>query len=141
MAKTKYVEADMTVHALVDSIMNTWPDRFMHVQRNDLLIIMKDAPKSSYKAKTKVMNGFYRMLTKKKIVIEIHKQEWDLSKPADRVLMLYRELWRIDLNAKTGDYKLIRPDLTDFTAILDKVGLHKETVDTYFVKIIKPEGK
>jgi hypothetical protein len=141
MAKTKYVEADMTVHALVDSIMNTWPDRFMHVQRNDLLIIMKDAPKSSYKAKTKVMNGFYRMLTKKKIVIEIHKQEWDLSKPADRVLMLYRELWRIDLNAKTGDYKLIRPDLTDFTAILDKVGLHKETVDTYFIKIIKPEEK
>lgn len=139
--KTKYVEADVTVHALVDSIMNTWPDRFMHVQRNDLLLIMKDAPKSSYTAKTKVMNGFYRMLTKKKIVIELHKQEWDLSKPAERVLMLYRELWRIDLNAKTGDYKLVKPDLTDFTAILDKVGLHKETVDTYFVKIIKPEEK
>ena len=141
MAKTKYVEADMTVHALVDSIMNAWPDRFMHIQRNDLLIIMKDAPKSAYKAKTKVMNGFYRMLTKKKIVIELHKQEWDSYNPANRVLMLYRELWRIDLNAKTGDYKLVKPDLTDFTAILDKVGLHKESVDAFFVKITSPEVK
>ena len=52
-------------------------------------------------------------------------------------MTLYRELYRIDLNEKTKDYKLIKPDLTDFVKILDKVGLHKETVDVFFAKVLE----
>ena len=136
MAKTKYVEAGNAVEELVTKIMQTWPDRFLHVTRTDILLVMKDSPKSAYKAKTRLLNGFYRMLTKKKIIIEVHKQSWELDKPADRALTLYRELYRVDLRETTKDYKLVKPDLTDFTKILEKVGLHGETVETFFEKVI-----
>jgi hypothetical protein len=134
--KTKYIEANSTVEELTTKLMQAWPDRFIHINRNDILLVMKDAPKSTYDARTRLLNGFYRMLTKKKIIIEVWKQAWELDKPAERALTLYRELYRIDKNAKTGDYKLTKPDLTDFTKILDKVGLHKETVDEYFGKVV-----
>jgi len=137
MAKTKYEPAGASVEEMVTKIMSTWPDRFLHVTRTDLLIVMRDSPKCAYNAKTKVLSGFYRMLTKKKIVIELWKQNWELSKTAEKLLILYRELWRIDLNQKKDDYKLTKPDLTDFTKILDKVGLHLETVDAFFAKVLE----
>jgi hypothetical protein len=137
MAKTKYEPAGASIEEMVTKIMSTWPDRFLHVTRTDLLIVMRDSPKCAYNAKTKVLSGFYRMLTKKKIVIELWKQNWELSKTAEKLLILYRELWRIDLNQKKDDYKLTKPDLTDFTKILDKVGLHLETVDAFFAKVLE----
>jgi c-di-GMP-related signal transduction protein len=136
MAKTKYEPAGASVEEMVTKIMSSFPDRFIHIQRNDLLIVLRDSPRCAYSAKTKILNGFYRMLTKKKIVIELWKQGWELDKPAERLLTLYRELYRVDLNEKTKDYKLIKPDLTDFVKILDKVGLHKETVDVFFAKVL-----
>ena len=135
MAKTKYVDAGPVIEAMVTKVMEVWPDRFAHVNRTDILLVMKDAPKSSYKARTRILNGFYRMLTKKKIIIELHKQAWELDKPAERALSIYRELFRIDLNDQK-EYKLTKPDLNDFTKILDKIGLHKETVNEFFGKVI-----
>lgn len=140
MAKTKYVVASSNIEQTVDKLMNAFPDRLIHIKRSDLLLVEKDAPKSTYKAKTKLLNGFYRMLTSKKIIIEVWKQEWELLKnhPAQQALLLYRELYKIDLNAKTKDYKLVRYDLQDFTKILEKVGLHGETVDQFFSKVVSP---
>jgi hypothetical protein len=136
MAKTKYVDASPAIEDLVTKIMETWADRFAHIERTDIMIVLKDAPKSTYKAKTKLLNGFYRMLTRKKIIIELWKQSWELDKPVDRALTLYRELYRIDKRETTHDYKLTKPDLTDFTKILDKVGLHGETAEEFFNKVI-----
>jgi hypothetical protein len=136
MAKTKYETAGSSIEEMVTKIMNTWGDRFIHIQRNDLLIVLRDSPKCAYNAKTKILSGFYRMLTKKKIVIELWKQNWELSKTAEKLLLLYRELYRVDLNQKKDDYKLTKPDLTDFTKILEKVGLHKETIDQFFEKVL-----
>ena len=135
MAKTKYVDAGPVIESMVTKIMEVWPDRFAHVNRADILLVMKDAPKSTYKARTRLLNGFYRMLTKKKIIIELHKQAWELDKPAERALSIYRELFRVDLNDQK-EYKLTKPDLNDFTKILDKIGLHKETVEEFFGKVI-----
>ncbi|MGH7974931.1 MAG: putative metallopeptidase [bacterium] len=136
MAKTKYVDATPAVETTVNKIMEVWPDRFAHIQRNDILLVMKDSAKSTYKARTRLLNGFYRMLTKKKIIIEVHKQSWELDKAADRALTLYRELFRVDLREATNDYKLVKPDLTDFTKILEKTGLHGETAEDFFSKVI-----
>lgn len=137
MAKTKYEPAGNSIEEMVTKIMSSFPDRFIHIQRNDLLIVLRDSPKCSYNAKTKILNGFYRMLTKKKIVIELWKQGWELDKPAERLLTLYRELYRVDINEKSKDYKLVKPDLTDFKKIVEKVGLHNETVDVFFSKVLE----
>ena len=136
MAKTKYVEAVPGAESLVTKIMEVWPDRFAHINRSDILLVMKDSPKSTYKAKTRLLNGFYRMMTKKKIVIELWKQGWELDKPVDRALALYRELFRIDLRESNHEDKLVRPDLTDFTKILEKVGLHGDTAEEFFNKVV-----
>lgn len=136
MAKTKYIEAVPGVEDLVTKIMQVWPDRFAHINRTDILLVMKDSVKSTYKARTRLLNGFYRMLTKKKIIIEVHKQSWDLDKSAERALTLYRELFRIDTRESTNDYKLMKPDLTDFSKILEKTGLHGETTADFFNKVI-----
>jgi hypothetical protein len=136
MSKTKYIEATHQVEDLVTKIMQVWPDRFAHVNRTDILLVMKDSAKSTYKARTRLLNGFYRMLTKKKIIIEVHKQSFELDRPVDRALTLYRELFRVDLRESTNDYKLIKPDLTDFTKILEKTGLHGETAEDFFSKVI-----
>jgi Putative phage metallopeptidase len=136
MSKTKYVEAPHTVEDLVTKIMQVWPDRFAHINRTDILLVMKDSAKSTYKARTRLLNGFYRMLTKKKIIIEVHKQSWDQDKQVDRALTLYRELFRVDLRETTKDYKLVKPDLSDFTKILEKTGLHGETAEDFFSKVI-----
>lgn len=140
MAKTKYTAASAEVEEMVNKVMNSFPDRFIHIKRNDLYFCFKDSPKSAYKAKTRLLNGLFRGLTQKKILIEIHKQEWELLKnyPAQQALLIYRELYKIDLNETTKDYKLIRFDLQDFTKILEKVGLHGETVDQFFGKIVTP---
>lgn len=136
MAKTKYVEAAPAVESLVTKIMEVWPDRFAHINRTEILLVMKDSPKSAYRARTRLLNGFYRMLTKKKIIIELWKQGWDLDKPVDRALSVYRELWRIDTRETNHEYKLVKPDLSDFTKILEKTGLHGETAEAFFNKVI-----
>jgi len=136
MAKTKYVEAVPGVETLVTKVMEVWPDRFAHINRTEILLVMKDAPKSTYKARTRLLNGFYRMLTKKKIIIELWKQGWDLDKPVDRALTIYRELFRIYLRETNNEYKLVKPDLTDFTKILEKTGLHGETAAEFFNKVV-----
>lgn len=136
MAKTKYTEAPASVEDLVTKLMQTWPDRFAHINRTDILLVLKDSAKSAYKARTRLLNGFNRLITKKKILIEVHKQSWDLDKPVDRALTLYRELFRVDLHETTKEYKLIKPDLADFTKILEKTGLHGETASDFFNKVI-----
>jgi hypothetical protein len=136
MAKVKYIDAVPEVDDLVTKIMQVWPDRFAHINRTDLLLVMKDSAKSTYKARTRLVKGADRLLTKKKILIEIWKQGWDTDKPVDRALTLYRELYRVDLHETTKDYKLVKPDLTDFSKILEKTGLHGETTSDFLSKVI-----
>lgn len=136
MSKVKYTEATPAVEDLVTKIMQVWPDRFSHINRTDLLLVMKDSAKSSYKARTRLLNSYNRLITKKKILIEVHKQSFDLDKPVDRALTIYRELYKVDIHEKTKDYKLVKPDLADFTKILEKTGLHGETASDFFHKVI-----
>ncbi len=137
MAKAKFVPADSSVEDMVTRVINAWPDRFMHLNRKDICLIFKDADKNAFKAKTNITNGVYRALTNKKIVIQIHKQEWTLMNETERALLIYRELYRVDLNAKDKtEYKLVREDVKDFKKILEKIGLNNETAETFLSKVV-----
>lgn len=137
--KAKYLDVTSDVTTMVDALFNKFPDRFIHIGRKDLCLIFKDADKSQWQAKTNVTNGLYRSLTGKKIIIQIHKQAWVLDKPVDRALLIFRELSRIDLNQKDkSEYKLIKPDLTDFKFLLNKIGLNHEHKDEFFSKVLNP---
>ena len=137
--KAKYYEADTSVIELGRKIQNVFFDRFCHIKPNDIYYVFKDAAKNSFKAKTNITNGLYRSLTNKKIIIQIHKQEWELLKETDRALLIYRELYRIDKNQNDpSEYKLTREDVKDFKKILEKVGLHNETAESFLSKVVNP---
>jgi hypothetical protein len=130
------MDADSSVSDFVTIIQNVFPDKFLHINRNDISLIFKDAPKSPWAIRTNVTNGLYRALLKKKIIIQIWKQDWALTKEVDRALLIFRELSKIDLNDKDkSEYKLIKPDLTDFKSILNKIGLNHEHKEEYFKKV------
>lgn len=136
MSKAKFVDADTSVTDLARKIQNTFPDRFIHIKPADIYFVFKDAPKNAFKVKTNITNGLYRALTGRKIIIQIWKQEWTLLSETDRALLLYRELYRIDLNQKDKtEYKLIKEDVKDFSKILEKIGLHNETADQFLSKV------
>jgi hypothetical protein len=137
MAKTRYETVANDVNQMVEKLINIFPERFMHIKlREDVCLMFKDSPKSSWNAKTNVTNGLYRTLTGKKLIIQIWKGAWELDKPVDRALTLFRELSRIDLNEKNKvEYKLIKPDLNDFKFILEKIGLNHEKKDEFFKKV------
>lgn len=137
MAKAKFVEVSDEVSAMVSKIQNVFFERFSHVNRTDVYLIFKDAAKNSFAARTNVTNGLYRALTKKKIIIQIWKQNWELNKEVDNALLIFRELSRIAKDDH-DEYKLIRPDLTDFKFLLEKIGLNHEHKDEFFSKVIPP---
>lgn len=140
--KARYEDASQELISVVDKLQNTFADRFIHISRKDLLLVFLNAPKSSWKIRTRLLNGLYQKLTGKKIVIEVHKQEFELQKPVERFTMLYRELYRIDLKeTDKSNYKLVKPDVHDFKAILSKMGLNMETADQFFSKILPVEVK
>lgn len=142
MSKAKFSDIDSSVSDMVTRIQNAYADRFIHINRSDIFLIYKDCEKNAFAAKTNVTNGLYRALTKKKIIIQIWKQGWHLEKEVDRALIVFRELSRIDLNDKDkSEYKLIRPDLTDFKFLLQKIGLNHENKDTFFSKVLTPVAK
>jgi len=135
--KAKFLDADNTVNDMVTRVMSAYPDRFIHINRQDLLLLFKDAPKNPWSAKTNVTNGLYRTLTKKKIIIQIHKQVWTADSEVDKALLIFRELSRIDLNDKDkSEYKLIAPTLVDFKFILEKIGLNHEHKEEFFAKVL-----
>jgi hypothetical protein len=136
--KAKFLEADSSVKVLAHKIKTVFSDRFIHIKPEDIYFVFKDADKNSWKAKTNVTNGLYRALTGKKIIIQIHKQAWNLMKDTEKALLLYRELYRIDINSKDkSEYKLIREDVKDFSKILEKIGLHNETAEVFLNKVLE----
>lgn len=131
--KTRYEEASNDIQQTVDNMINTFPDKFIHINRQDLKLVTKDASTSSWKARTRIMNGLYRMLTGKKIVVEFSKPDWETATEAQKAIIVYRELLKVGYDdKKKKDYFLRKYDVQDFFEILEKLGLSYEKADEFF---------
>jgi hypothetical protein len=134
--KTKYEPVSNSVAEMVDRVMNAFPDKFLHINRNDLCLMFKDAPASSWRARTRIFNGLYRTLTGKKILVEFSKQDWELDTEIQRAVLIYRELLKVAFSDKKKDYVIRRYDVQDFREVLEKLGLSYENADKFFASLV-----
>lgn len=134
--KTKYEPVSNSVSEMVDRLINTFPDKFIHINRNDLCLMFKDSPKSSWQARTRIFNGLYRTLTGKKILMEFSKQDWELNTEVQRAVLVYRELLKVAFSDKKKDYVIRRFDVQDFKEVLEKLGLSYENADSFFQSVV-----
>lgn len=139
MAKAKYETADSTVQTMVEKIINTFPDKFIHIVPNDLCLMFRDVAKSSYKAKTKLLGSLYSKLVGKKLLIEFHKQEWENSTENQKAFMVYHELFHIGFDDEKNEYKLRKHDVKGFYDMLSKMGLNYENAETFFSSALNPK--
>jgi DNA-dependent RNA polymerase auxiliary subunit epsilon len=128
----KYEPADPSVQKMVERVINGFPQKFIHVNINDLHLTFKDAPNSPWKARTRILGGFYSSLTPKKIGIEVWKQEWINADEDQRALILYHELLHVSYDTEKNTYKLKQHDVQTFYEMLKDFGLDYERSSEVF---------
>jgi predicted metallopeptidase len=145
MAKATYAPASNSVIDMIEKIINTFPDKFIHIVPTDLAVLFKDQSKKStdeivtrIKAKTRVLSAPLQLLTRKKILIEILQQEWELSSENQRALLIYHELFHILFDDKKREYRMRKPDVKGFYELLKTLGLNYENADTFFTAALNP---
>lgn len=145
MAKATYEPATSSVTDMIEKIINTFPDKFIHIVPTDLAVLFKDQTKKSkdeivtqIKARTRVLSAPLQLLTRKKILIEILKQDWELSSENQRALLVYHELFHILFDEKKREYRMRKQDVKGFYELLKTLGLNYENADTFFTAALNP---
>lgn len=145
MAKATYEPATSSVTDMIEKIINTFPDKFIHIVPSDLVVLFKDQTKKSQdeivtqiKARTRVLSAPFQLLTRKKVLIEILKQDWELSSENQRALLIFHELFHVQFNDKKREYFMRKPDVKGFYELLSKFGLNYENADTFFTAALNP---
>lgn len=146
MAKATYAPASSSVTDMIEKIINTFPDKFIHIVPSDLAVLFKDQAKKStdeivtqIKARTRILSAPLQLLTKKKILIEILQQEWELSSENQRALLVYHELFHILFDDKKREYRRRKQDVKGFYELLSKLGLSYENADKFFTEALNPQ--
>jgi len=141
MTQIKYETVSNDVREMIEKLINTFPDKFIHININDLHLTFRDSEKCTWKARTRLLNEFYRSLTDKKIGIEVWKQDWMTAKESQKAAVVYHELMHIVYDETKKVYKLRRHDVQDFYEMLQQMGLNYENADDVFSKFTKKEPK
>lgn len=131
----RYEAVDNSVKEMVEKVINGFPEKFIHININDLHLTFKDAKSSTWNARTRLLNDFYQSLTNKKIGIEIWKQYWITAEESMRALTIYHELMHITYDKNKKKYKLQAHDVQNFYEILSIVGLNNENIDQLVSKL------
>ncbi len=135
MAKAKYEAASNEVIELTRKIINTFPEKFIKVNIDDLHFIFKDVEKSKMLAHVRLLSGSLQTLTKKKIEFCVWKQHWESSDLNNKAMTIYHELTHIFYDSDKNKYKLLRHDVEDFHELLELFGLNRDKLDAAFVKL------
>lgn len=131
---SKYEVADTSVHQMLAQVVSTHPDKFIHVNPDDVHAVFKDSLKSSWRARIRIVSGYLSTLTNKKFVLEVHKADWDSSTTEERALVVFHELMHIVFDEEKNKYKLRKHDVQDFYEVLKKFGLDKENINEVLKK-------
>jgi hypothetical protein len=133
----KYEAASVDVQQTIEKLINMFPQKFIHINVSDMHLTFKDAPTSPWKARVRILSGFYSSLTNKKIGIEVWKQEWINADAAHKAAILYHELTHIMYDIEKQVYKLKQHDVQDFYELLQNFGLNYEKVEEVFASLTK----
>lgn len=121
-----YEVADGSVRTKVEEIINRFPNKFLHINVNDIHFVLKDAETSTWRANVRLLHGFTQSLTSKKIGLSVWKQGWLTANETDKGFIIYHELMHILYDDESNSYKLRKHDVETFYEILNDFGLNNE---------------
>jgi predicted metallopeptidase len=137
MSNVRYEVADGSVRQMLERVINSFPQRFIHVNPEHVHIVFKDSEKSKWKARVRLVKGLYQTLTNKPIAMEVWKADWLNSNEAQRAAVMYHELTHIAFDEEKGSYKLRHHDVEDFFDVVKEFGLSYESAEAFFKDKLK----
>lgn len=123
---SEYTIADGSVRTKVEEIINKFPNKFLHINVNDIHFVMKDSETSTWKANVRLLRGFTTSLTSKKIGLSVWKQGWLTADETEKGFIVYHELMHILYDDETHAYKLRKHDVETFYEMLKEFGIDGE---------------
>lgn len=136
MAKTVYEPASPEVFEMVKKVINQFPQQFLHINVQDLHLTFKNAPKSKWRAQTRLLRGLWETVTQKKLGICFWKEDWVNCGDAQRAYVVYHELMHINYDDEKGKYSLRQHDVQDFREMIQDLGVIGEKAETFFAPIL-----
>lgn len=138
MANYSKVEDSNTI-ALVAKIINRFPEKFSHLDPEQIVLVFKDSEKSSWYGQTRLIKGVWQVITDKAVLMTLWKNAWNAKTPSWQALLIYHELLHIGWDDEKG-YKLIKHDIEDFAEVLKQYGIDWENSDEFIAQLNKENG-
>lgn len=104
---------------------------FPHLKMSDIHWVWKESDKSTYAARTYLIQGPVATMTPCKIMIVIHKETWEEKEESWQALLLYHEFYHILWSEEKARFSLLRHDIQDFAVILKQFGVEWENSDKF----------
>jgi predicted metallopeptidase len=108
---------------LVQKVLKAYDNQFWHIQYSDILCAEEYNKTPKFIAKIRLLDGALNLLSDKKVVIEIARQNWDGLTENQRLVVVYHELCHLSFDYEHNCYKLRDHDIEDFIEIVKPLGL------------------
>ncbi|MGI0060702.1 MAG: putative metallopeptidase [Nitrosotalea sp.] len=132
MARMKYEPASNDVIELTRRIINTFPERFININHDDIYFTFKDSATSTWRARTGLVSGDMETLTKKKLRLQVWKKDWESSNELQRARTIFHELMHITYDSEKNKYSLVRHELEDWKDAVKLFGVDDENLERVF---------
>lgn len=109
---------------LTRKILSAYENKFWFIQFHDLFCVEEHNKKPKFIAKIRLLESPLDLLSDKKVVVEIAKQNWDELSENQKLVVVYHELMHLEFDFEHNRYKIKNHDVEDFHSILNTFGLH-----------------
>lgn len=129
---TKYSFATSDVEKVTRALIKKFPNKFYHINADDMDFFEKDSLKSSWKAEVRLIKGLAAVFTKKRVALTVWKQHWETTDEVDKFAIIYHELLHLLYDEDEGKYKIRKHDIETFKEMLTDFGINDEKAQEIF---------
>jgi len=108
---------------MLEEILAKYDNKFYFVNLDDILCVEELNKRPRHIAKIRLLEQPLTLLSDKKFILEVARQNWDMLTYNQKILVLYHELLHIKFNFEFNKYELRQHDVEDFSEILSVFGL------------------
>ena len=134
MAKYSKVE-EAKVLDLIPQIINRYPEKFSHINADDIVLVFKECADSRWFGQTRLIKGVWKVVTDKAVLLSLWKNAWDSKSDSWRALLIYHELLHLGVDDVNGGYKIIKHDIEDFAEVIRTYGIDWENSDAFLTDL------
>jgi len=104
-------------------VLKIYDNKFYFINPEDILFVEELNKRPRFIAKIRLLEQPLTLLSDKRFILEIARQNWDMLSHNQRILVIYHELLHIKFNFEFNKYELKQHDVEDFSEILSVFGL------------------